>query len=117
MNIPKEVIQGIYMIKSTASDYVYIGSSKNIYRRFREHINKLKQGKHHSWKLQKHYDEISTGVIQYKLELFVLEQVDNYFELHNKEIEYILRYDSVNKGFNCVLDSREYGRYLQRKDR
>ncbi len=107
--------QGIYLIKSLHNNKVYVGSSKHIEKRFKEHISKLKQGKHHSWKLQKHYNEVSQYYVDNNLtlfELYVLEQVDDYASMLAKEIRYILQYDAVNNGFNCIYDSKKYGRYL-----
>lgn len=38
-------------------DQIYIGSSKNLNQRYKQHIDQLKRGKHHNYKLQKLYSE------------------------------------------------------------
>lgn len=49
---------GIYKITSkTKPDRVYIGSAANIYNRLATHLTMLKQNKHHSHKLQRHYNK------------------------------------------------------------
>ena len=49
---PLDNSAGIYAIYCVLSDRVYIGSSKNIYRRWKEHQNSLKKGKHCNFYLQ-----------------------------------------------------------------
>lgn len=48
----KEIISGIYSITNIANNKLYIGSSKNIYKRWKEHRNMLKKNEHHSKHLQ-----------------------------------------------------------------
>ena len=51
-------ISGIYKIKSKVKpERIYIGSSVNIQERWRKHINYLKNNKHQSIKLQRHYNK------------------------------------------------------------
>jgi len=47
-----KIISGIYCIKNIVNNKMYIGSSVNIAKRFRYHIWKLKNNKHHSFLLQ-----------------------------------------------------------------
>lgn len=48
----EDVICGIYSITNIKNGKLYIGSSKNIYRRWKVHINDLENGLHHSSHLQ-----------------------------------------------------------------
>jgi predicted GIY-YIG superfamily endonuclease len=51
-------VSGIYQIQSKCKpERIYIGSSVNIKRRWAEHIRMLNKNKHHSKKLQRHYNK------------------------------------------------------------
>lgn len=75
-------IIGIYKIQSKIKPWeVYIGSSKNIIKRWAVHLTALKKGKHHSPKLQYHYNKYGVDDLQFiiiieckKDELLQLEQ-------------------------------------------
>ena len=43
---------GIYKITNIKNGKIYVGSSKDIEKRWKEHLYKLKYGVHHSVKLQ-----------------------------------------------------------------
>lgn len=45
-------ISGIYIITNTTNDKIYIGSSVNMYSRWKRHIKDLNNNKHHSKYLQ-----------------------------------------------------------------
>ena len=47
---------GIYIIKNVLTDKVYVGSSLNIYKRWKDHKFYLKNKKHHSILLQRAWD-------------------------------------------------------------
>lgn len=93
-----EVISGIYKIINLSNNKYYLGSSVDIYRRFKEHFTLLRGNRHHSRSLQnafnKYGEELFTleiteqtifnGVIckEYKMEyLQCLEQY--YLDLYN----------------------------------
>lgn len=50
-------ITGIYLIRNTINDKIYVGSSKNIRRRIQEHLSKLKLNKHPNKHLQNHFNK------------------------------------------------------------
>ena len=51
-------ISGVYKIQSIAiPERVYIGSSKNMYKREEVHFRQLRNNKHHSVKLQRHFNK------------------------------------------------------------
>lgn len=50
-----KIVSGVYQVVSTRSNKRYIGSSTNIEKRFRIHIQQLKSDKHHSLLLQEAY--------------------------------------------------------------
>lgn len=65
-------MQGIYKIENIQNGKVYIGSSKDIDRRWKEHIKMLEEGNHHSHKLQNDYN-LTKDLVQFKFD--VIEEV------------------------------------------
>ena len=108
-------IAGIYVLISTLNGYSYVGSSVDIYGRFKEHIRMLETGKHHSHKLQKHWDK-GLAVKGGHLELHILEEC-KLEDMPRLELEYIRVYDSVKRGFNCTYDTRRAKVKPKRKPR
>lgn len=59
---------GIYMIKSKAKpNRIYVGSAVNIFHRWQCHVSDLKKQKHHSKKLQRHYDKYGALDLQFSV--------------------------------------------------
>ena len=48
---------GIYFIRNKINNKIYVGSSKNLYNREKEHFSDLRKGKHHNIYLQRAYDK------------------------------------------------------------
>lgn len=61
---------GIYRIRCTATDKIYIGSSADIEKRWKEHRVMLRQGRHHSRYLQSSWDK-------YGADAFLFEVVES----------------------------------------
>jgi len=103
-------IQCVYKIHNTKTKQVYIGSTINLRRRIRRHGYELRTQTHHSSKLQR-------AVNKYGIEIFYVEiiysETITLSELHAKEIEYIKKFNSVNKGYNQILNSKEYKKFKQ----
>lgn len=93
---------GIYKITSSKSDKCYIGSSVHIDKRFKDHIDMLVKGSHHSSKLQKHFNEESPQLI-----LTIIDKCAEH-ELPERELFYIKKFNSYKKGFNCSLNTSRY---------
>ena len=96
-------ISGIYRIRNTITDEIYVGSSIHIYSRFKGHRASLRAGRHHSSRLQNSWNK-------YGSETFVYEIVEvltgDYDALRAKEQEYI---DTLLPAFNMrklVVDVR-----------
>lgn len=111
---------GIYKIVNIDSNNVYIGQSKNIERRWKEHKNALFENYHHQFNLQREFNNYKKKIIlelknndlfkyldvnqitldrYYKFE--VVEEFKEYDKdlLLRKEDEYILNLRSNNKGY------------------
>lgn len=91
-------MQGVYKITNINNNEVYIGSSKNIERRWKEHLEDLKAGVHHSYKLQKCYNSLKD---KNDLKFEVLVEVTNEDDLIDLEQFYYNKYDSYRHGYNC----------------
>lgn len=102
-----ETIIGVYKIENIKNHKVYIGSSKNIYMRWKQHIAQLKQGTHHSVKLQRCYDKLKNKTT---LQFSIVEIVKDVNKLKEREQYYIDKYDAFNTGYNCskLVDNPKY---------
>ncbi len=88
--------QGIYKIVSKATGKFYIGSSKDISKRFNQHVSELKRGKHHSKKLQDEY----TVHGQYNFTLEIVETVSDLEKLQPREQYWIDKFEAFSVGLN-----------------
>lgn len=76
-------ISGIYIIQSISHpERVYVGSAKDIYKRWQDHRYQLKTKKHHSLQFQRHFDKY--GVVD--LEFSVLMECDKNQMRRREEI-------------------------------
>lgn len=90
----------IYKIENLINGKVYIGSSKDVYKRIDNHIMRLKGGYHINKHLQSSYNKY--GKRGFKFE--VIKEVGLGI-LRRAEQYYILKYDSLNpkKGYNKAV--------------
>ena len=88
---------GIYKIENTKNNKCYIGCSKNIENRWKEHLYSLKKDSHHSIKLQNSWNKY--GEKHFKFE--IIEECDNDI-LFDREKYYIDKYNSAILGCNMI---------------
>ena len=95
-------LSGIYMIKNTQSNKVYIGSSININNRIKRHYYELKKGVHSNKHLLKSFIKYGEDYF----EVHVLEKYEKIIhdDLLKVEIDYINKFDSYNNGYNQMID-------------
>lgn len=79
---------GVYRFQNLDNGRFYIGSSKNLYRRYYHHRANLKTKKIQNHKLYEDIKEVKTanfvfGVIEYCEEARMLDREQYYFELYN----------------------------------
>ncbi len=58
---------GVYEIKCTKNDKRYVGVSKDIQRRWREHRSMLYKGEHHSCDMQHDYNEYGENCFEFNI--------------------------------------------------
>lgn len=97
-------VAGIYKITNITNNQVYIGESLNIEERWEKHKKNLKDGTHHSYKLQNDYNKFGEDNFTYE----IIEELDKEYNtaLQNLillayEDKYIKQYDSIENGYNC----------------
>lgn len=91
-------MKGVYKIANKISGKLYIGSTINLKNREQRHFKNLKDGTHHSKKLQNAY-------FKYGQEIFLFEIIESYDIVENellleREQYWIDFYDSYKKGYN-----------------
>jgi len=91
---------GIYIIRSSESDRVYIGSSKNMRCRYNNHASSLRRNKHSCRLLQAHYNEHGPNVMTF--EIFKRCGIS---ELEKEENSAIYSYDRL---FNSAMWSARH---------
>lgn len=93
---------GIYKISNLTNSKIYIGSSKQIRKRWVAHIKDFIDNTHDNKKLQNHFNK-------YGIENFMFEIVEFCEEEDLIEIEtnYILKFNSIKEGFNIILPAKQ----------
>jgi group I intron endonuclease len=90
---------GIYVIKNTTDGKVYVGSSININQRKYLHFQSLKNGAHHSVRLQRAWDKHGSSTFSF----LVLEIVGDRTQLILSEQKWIDRLNAYGPdGYNMV---------------
>ena len=98
---------GIYVIKNTINDKVYVGQSVNIEARWLAHKYSTLDTK-----AQDHYTQIHQAMHKLKIENFYYEILElcDIRDLNKKEIFYIKKFNSYYSGYNMTLggESNKY---------
>ena len=101
MKTLEEIIIGVYKIINTITGKYYIGYAKNIYKRFREHRNTLKNGYHQNIILQRSYNKYTLEAFNFE----ILHQYDNIEDAKNKELEYLQNLEIRESLYNMHYNS------------
>jgi group I intron endonuclease len=108
-------LSGIYKITNSLNNKCYIGSAVNIKVRLHRHLYELNKQIHRNKYLQKSFNKNGSKVFDVEiLELF--EKID-YQELLNIEKTYILYFNSINKGYNLMLDNSSFFKNLNKSEK
>ena len=84
---------GIYVIKSFTSERCYVGSAVDMRGRKNKHLSDLRKNRHHSIKLQRHFNKYGEADLFFD----VLENINDVVLLKNVEQFFI---DTINPYFN-----------------
>jgi excinuclease UvrABC nuclease subunit len=96
---------GIYKITNTKNNTTYIGKSVDIYKRWNEHVSKLKDGIHHCPHLQAEFNQYGLAAFEFS----VIEYVKrNLTELYFREQDNIFNYDGELLNVYCSKDKEIY---------
>jgi len=103
---------GVYKIDSIINpERCYIGSAKDIYKRWEQHLRTLRNNKHHSRKLQRHYNKYGKNDLIFSIligcdesdllttEQYFIDSYNPYFNGSNKAIN--------NGGFKLTEEQRK----------
>lgn len=89
---------GIYKIYNTVENKCYIGKSLNIEGRWSAHKNLLRNGKHHSKKMQLDFDKYGMNSFEFR----IIKVVDDPLWLDYYESYYAEKYNAFNEGYNTA---------------
>lgn len=89
---------GIYAIKNTINGKLYVGSAKNLKKRFLRHMSDLRRGVHSSIKLQRSYDKHGLHCFEF----IVLEYIENCDDLLVIEQGWIDSLNTIKCGYNIA---------------
>lgn len=86
---------GVYKIESISHpERIYVGSSLHIDHRWSGHLSDLKRNKHHSFKLQRHYDKY--GKLDLKFSIIKLCEKEQLIKYEQESIERFKPYFNIN---------------------
>lgn len=86
----------VYRFLNTASGKSYIGITHSFRRRKSDHIRRLKQGNHHSIKLQNAWNKYTEDAFTWA----IIDKGLSQIEAEASEFEWIAHYDSFHNGYN-----------------
>ena len=87
---------GVYRIQNIIEDKNYIGKSRNIEQRWKQHIASLKSNKHINSKLQSAFNKY--GLDSFKFT--ILEETDKIELMDYFESYYTEKYNAINDGYS-----------------
>ena len=92
-----ESVCGVYLIRNTVNQKVYVGSSRHIPQRWKEHFGELSQGKHDNPKLMNAFRKYGSGA--FKLEVALTCPPE---ELLHREQAVMDSLNAVESGYNLA---------------
>ena len=100
---------GIYFIRNTNTQKVYVGSSNDIEKRWSVHKYFLRKGEHHSSKLQASWNKHGEDAF-----VFEIIEVTEESALFVREQHYFESMQAVENGYNCAscAESSSRGKVL-----
>ena len=95
---------GIYQIKNKKNGLIYIGSSNNIDKRWKEHKRELNSNRHKNRFIQADWNEFGED----EFEFLIIEEcdVDERYEIEQEYLDRLLPYNRNNRGYNINENSK-----------
>lgn len=93
-------VSGIYSIRTSVNNRIYVGSSINLWKRYKQHKNDLKTSIHHNVKLQRHVHKFGIDSLLFEIIEFCDKEI--LIEREQYWIDYHKAYDILT-GFNINL--------------
>ena len=98
-------MKGIYLIKCSVDNKVYIGQSNNINKRYISHLSELRHGKHSNCHLQDAFDKYGEDSFVCEVVFQVKDECFDVDKLNQLETYYISLYDSTNRLYGYNIES------------
>lgn len=105
---------GVYAIKNKITGKMYIGESTNITSRWKTHKQDLNNNTHHSYKLQKEWNEYGESSFQFRIienfafaENLIIDKRKLKIVLLCREFYNIKKFNTIENGYNIELTLKE----------
>jgi len=103
---------GIYKIVCTENNKIYIGQSKNIQKRWEQHINELINNKHCNDDLQNDFNKFGELAFEFDIvhlgELETLDMLERFYIDKYKDRSYNIRNGNCDKDMKAELTTEEF---------
>ena len=110
MDNKRDVLSGIYKIENIINGKFYIGSSKDIYKRWDEHEDSLENGEHCNRYLQRAWDKYGANNFKFSIIELCDENIrisrEQYYLDKTKCYENNIGYN-ISKRADCIINSEE----------
>lgn len=95
-------LAGVYLIRNKVKGKVYIGSSRDVMGRLKDHENALRKHKHPNKEMQSDYDSGNCFYYEYLFVQPVKDGLKIREKLYRLERKYIKEYNSIESGYNTL---------------
>lgn len=99
-------LSGIYKITNLINNKSYIGSAVNLKLRLQNHYYELNKGTHSNKYLLRSFNKY--GEDNFNVEIIEIFEKIDYKLLLKLEKEYIIYFDTLNSGYNLILDNSSF---------
>ena len=96
---------GIYKITNKINNKIYIGQSKDIERRWKQHINNSKNIKHSSYFNPLYIDFRKFGIENFNFEILQTFEKYNKIELDKAELFFMKKFNTLQNGYNILAST------------